>query len=127
MTGDMATIEVRQSWWNYFWYLFFFWLLLIPPAVAWWKRKGLLLQIHDDRVTMRTGVLGRESKDVFIDDIRTIEVEQSFFERLVKIGELRISTAVAVSDEITIPGIPDPRGLKDLLLSRRRGGKGTND
>jgi membrane protein YdbS with pleckstrin-like domain len=123
---DKILREVRPSWWNFFWHILFFWLLFIPPAVALWRRASLLFTVHPDRITVRTGVLSRTVKETFITDIRTIDARQGFLQRLMGIGDLVIDTSGS-DDEITVRGLPDPLGVKDLILSLRRGTKPSAD
>ena len=111
--------EVRPSYWNYFWYWFFFWLL-IPPIMAWCKRQKVVLRIYADRISVERGVLSKEVTDFFIDDIRSIEVRQSIFKRILHIGDIVISTAASAEYEEEIPGVPDPLKLKELILSKRQ-------
>ncbi len=127
MSDEKLLLEARPSWWKFFWHLLFFWLLLIPLAVALWKRASLVLRVYDDRISLRRGLFGREVRDVFIADVRTIEVRQSFLQRLVGIGDLEIDTAAADEDEITAAGLPRPQAIKDLILRQRRQGKGSSD
>jgi uncharacterized membrane protein YdbT with pleckstrin-like domain len=126
MNGDTPLLEVRPSWWHFLWHLVFFWLLFIPLLVAVWKRRSLLLRVYPDRVHLRRGLLEREMKDVLIADIRGVEVAQSFLQRLVGIGEIRIDTAGS-DDEIVAAGLPGPGGIRDLILAQRRAGSANPD
>jgi membrane protein YdbS with pleckstrin-like domain len=119
MNAETPLMEVRPSWWHYFWHLCFFWLLFIPLLVALWKRKSLLLAVYEDRIHVRRGIFNREQKDVFISDVRGVEVAQGFFQRLVGIGDIRIDTA-ASDDEIIARGLPRATAVRDLILGRRR-------
>ncbi len=51
--------------------------------------------------------------------IRSIDVDQSFFKRLLGIGDLTISTSATVEASEILRSIPDPRGLRDLILAQR--------
>ena len=87
--------EIRPSWWGYFWYLFFFWLV-VPPIIAYFKRLATVLQIYPDRIHLERGLFSKCYRDYNPRDIRSIDIDQSFLQRLVGIGDITISTAATV-------------------------------
>jgi uncharacterized membrane protein YdbT with pleckstrin-like domain len=110
--------EVRPSWWGFFWHLFFFWLI-IPPIVAYFRRASTVLRIYPQRITVERGILSKCYQDYNPRDIRAIDVDQSFLQRLVGIGTLTLSTAATVEAAEQLRSIPDPRGVRDLILAQR--------
>ena len=110
--------EVRPSWWGYFWHLFFFWLI-VPPLVAWFQRASTVLRIWPDRITLERGLLSKCYQDYNPRDIRAVDVDQNFGQRLVGIGDLTISTAATAEGSERMASIPDPRGVRDLILAQR--------
>ena len=54
-------------------------------------------------------------------DIRSIDIDQSFLNRIVGIGELSISTAATTDASEQIKGIPNPHDVRDLILTQREG------
>jgi uncharacterized membrane protein YdbT with pleckstrin-like domain len=110
--------EVRPSWWGYFWYWFFF-FLLIPPIVAWFKRNSTVLRIYRNRITLERGILSKCYQDYDPRDIRSIDVDQSFFHRLLGIGDITISTSATVDAAEIMRSIPDPQGVRELILAQR--------
>lgn len=110
--------EVRPSWWNYFWHLFFF-FLIVPPIIAAFKRASVALRIYSGRITIERGLFSKCYQDFIPRDIRAIDVDQSFLGRIVGIGDLTISTAATVEAAEKIEGIPDPIGVKELILAQR--------
>lgn len=126
MNEERILLEVRPSWWGFFWYLVFFWLV-IPLIVALWKRASLVLRVYEDRVVVETGVLSKDMKEVFIADIRAIDVSQSFFQRIFRMGDIMIATAGIEGYEEEARGVPDPMGIKELITDQRRKTKGTDD
>lgn len=111
----------RPSGWNYFWHWVFCWLL-IPLVIALWKRASLELRVYADRIELETGVLAKNLKALYIDDIRAIEIKESFLQRLVGIGNISIASAGEASSVITAQGIPDPRGIRELIQELRGAG-----
>lgn len=110
--------EVRPSWWNYFWHLFFF-FLIVPPFVAWYRRASVVLRVFSNRITLERGVFSKCYQDYLPRDIRSIDIDQSFLGRLVGIGDMTISTAATAEGSEKIDGIPDPRGVRELILAQR--------
>jgi len=110
--------EVHPSWWGFFWYLFFFWLI-IPPIIAHFRRASTVLRIYPQRVTIERGLMSKSYQDINPQDIRSIDVDQSLLQRLVGVGNLTLSTAATVDAAEVINSIPDPRGVRDLILAQR--------
>jgi uncharacterized membrane protein YdbT with pleckstrin-like domain len=126
MSEQGLLLEVRPSWWRFFWHLAFFWLI-VPLIIALWRRSALVLRVYDDRVVVETGVLSKDIKEIFIADVRAIDVSQTFFQRIFKTGDIMVATAGIEGYEEVARGVPDPRGIKELIISQRRKSKGTDD
>jgi uncharacterized membrane protein YdbT with pleckstrin-like domain len=112
--------EVRPSWWGYFWHLFFFWLI-VPPIIAYFHRNSTVLRIFPERLTLTRGLLTKCYRDYNPRDIRSIDIDQGFLQRMVGIGDLAISTAASTEGTEQIKSIPDPMGVRDLILAQRGG------
>ena len=110
--------EIRPSWWGYFWHLVFF-FLIIPPIIAWFRRASTVMRIYPDRINLERGLLSKCYQDYNPKDIRSIDVDQGLFDRLVGIGDLTISTAATVEGAEHLKSIPDPKGVRDLILAQR--------
>ena len=54
-------------------------------------------------------------------DIRSIDIDQSLLARMANIGDLTISTAATIEASEKIEGIPDPKGIRELILAQRGG------
>ena len=110
--------EIRPSWWGYFWYFVFFWLI-VPPIIAYFRRTATVLRIFPERITLERGLLSKCYRDYNPRDIRSIDIDQSFLQRLIGIGDLTISTAATAEGAEEIKSIPDPKGVRDLILAQR--------
>ena len=117
---DKLLAEARPSWWNFFWHLLFFWLI-VPLLVAWWRRASVVLRIYPGRVVLERGLISKCNREFMVNDIRAIDIDQSFLARMVGIGNLTISTAATVDAVENIEGIPDPKGIRELILAQRQG------
>jgi hypothetical protein len=116
--GSTLLAEVRPSWWGYFWHLFFCWLI-VPPIVAYFRRASTVLRIFPERITLARGLLSKCYRDYNPRDIRSIDIDQGFLQRIVGIGDITISTAASAEGAEQIKSIPDPKGVRDLILAQR--------
>jgi uncharacterized membrane protein YdbT with pleckstrin-like domain len=118
LTLDEVLMEIRPSWWGYFWYLFFFWLI-VPPIIGWWKRGSVVLKVYRRRITLERGRFAKCQREFMIKDIRSVDIDESFLDRIVGIGDLTIATAAATDAAENIRGIPHPRKVRDLIMAER--------
>src|SRR5262245_9112134 len=116
---DEVLAEVRPSWWRYFWHLVFAWLL-IPLLIAWIKRCSVVLRVYRGRVTLKRGLLSKCEREVFVRDIRSIDIDQSFLGRVANIGDLTISTSATVDAAEHVEGVPNPQQIRDLIIAQRQ-------
>lgn len=109
---------VHPSWWGYFWYWFFF-FLIVPPFIAWVKRSATVLRIYRDRITIERGLFSKCYQDYNPRDIRSIDVDQTFFGRVLGVGSLTLSTAASSEGTEILESIPDPQAVRELILAQR--------
>jgi uncharacterized membrane protein YdbT with pleckstrin-like domain len=110
--------EIRPSWWAFFWHLFFFWLI-VPPIIAIFQRASTILRVFPDRIHLERGLLSKSYQDYNPRDIRSIDIDQTFLQRVVGIGDITISTAATVDAAERVNSIPNPIGVRDLILAQR--------
>ena len=110
--------EIRPSWWGYFWHLFFFWLI-VPPIIAYFRRASTVLRIYPQRVMVERGILSKCYQEFNPRDIRSVDIDQGLFQRMVGIGDLTLSTSATVEAAEQLKSIPDPKGVRDLILAQR--------
>ena len=111
--------KARPSWWKFFWLFTMGWLI-IPIFIAVWERYSVLLIITSRQVILETGILNRESREIFISDIRTVDVEQSFIQRMLGYGSIKFASAGTDRYELSVEGIKNPYYIKDVVNSLRR-------
>jgi len=117
--SQAVLMEVRRSWWNYGWHLLFFWLLF-PLFIALYRRHSFVMRIYSDRVSIEEGFWAKECSEFFIKDIRSIDVRQGIWGRLVDIGDITISTAATVEAAEAALGVSRPKQIKELLIAQRQ-------
>ena len=89
--------------------------------LVWWLRcKGTQLTITTDRTRLRKGILSKSITEVWHQDVRNVQLNQTFFQRLLGVGSLGISSAGQAGLEISVSGIPDPDQVKNLIDQHRR-------
>lgn len=87
----------------------------------WWLQcKGTTLTVTSDRTRLRKGILSKSITEVWHQDIRNVQLNQTFFQRIFGVGTLGISSAGQSGLEISVSGIPDPDKVKDLIDQNRR-------
>jgi uncharacterized membrane protein YdbT with pleckstrin-like domain len=120
--AEEPLLVARPSGWLFFWHWAFCWLI-VPLIIALWKRADLELRIYDDRLVLETGVLSKNMKEIYIEDIRAVEIRESFWGRMVGIGSISIASAGEASSVLSATGIPHPRRIHDLIQELRRKAK----
>ena len=110
---------VHPSWKNW-WPLWLFGWLVVPAVVAVWLREAITLKVYRDRLFVSRGLVENDFEEIFIADIRTIDVRQTVRQRLARIGDLAIHTASRAGRPNVIRGLPRPHEIEELLVSLRQ-------
>ncbi len=84
---------------------------------AMWLRFTIArsLEITNKRVIERRGLFSRTTDEVLHHHIRNITVKQSFFERLMGIGEIGISSSGQSNIEVDMRDIVDPDSIREII------------
>ena len=96
-----------------------FGLGLVILLVWWVQTLGTKLTVTNERITLRKGILSKYTNEVFHTDIRNVQLDQSFFQRLFDVGTIAISTSGQEGIEISVAGIPHPQQVRDLIDEHR--------
>jgi uncharacterized membrane protein YdbT with pleckstrin-like domain/DNA-directed RNA polymerase subunit RPC12/RpoP len=84
--------------------------------LKWWiVGKTHKLTITTERSIYRSGIIHRFTSEVRHDDVRNIKLDQNFKERLLKFGDIAISSSGQDDMEIVIRDIPHPQEIADLI------------
>jgi uncharacterized membrane protein YdbT with pleckstrin-like domain len=87
----------------------------------WWlKCMGVALIVTDQKTTLRTGILSKNITEVYHEDVRSIQVSQSLFQRICGVGSIGISSAGQSGVEISATGIPAPNNVREIIDAHRR-------
>ena len=93
---------------------------LIIFAVWFVKCKGTTLTLTDDLTRLRRGLLSKSITEVWHQDIRNVQLDQTFFQRVFDVGSIGLSSAGQGDLEIYVTGIPEPNRVKELIDQHRR-------
>ena len=99
----------------------FFPFLLLPRFL---RFRTLRYRFDDQGVTAAWGVLFRREISVGYGRIQDIHLTSNLVERWLGLARIQIQTASgSAKAELTIAGLPDFEGVRDLLYSRMRGAR----
>lgn len=87
--------------WGLFWYI---------------QLRCTRLIIQSDRVKLSRGVFNKEQMEIEHRSIRTVQIDQTFVDRIFNCGILKIYTA-GDNPELVVKGMPDPERLRQALRS----------
>lgn len=77
------------------------------------------LTVTNKRTRMQYGIIQRHISEVQHDDVRNMQVEQSFLQRLLGVGTLALSSSGQDDLEIVAKGIPHPNHIADEIRRRQ--------
>lgn len=85
-----------------------------------WKGRPFLsvvtyYTITDERIKMRSGLMGKAYQYIELIRIQDLDHTQSFGERLVKIGDINIRSHDPSHPEFTLENIKDPTAVYEIL------------
>lgn len=86
-----------------------------------WKIKtlGAVLEITNKRTVLRRGLFSRATSEVVHDNIRNVQVTQTFWQRVWKVGTLGLSSSGQDGIEIEIGDIPNPDRVRKVIDAYR--------
>ncbi len=141
----------RPSFWNWWAELLLGDLFILLAGALWWIQEpfyapwslaaglgiylivfvirfGDLYLVTSQRVIAQKGLLSRRVDEIEIQDIRNITLEQSFFQRLLHVGDIGISSAGGEGIEVLFEGVGGAADVKERVrLIRIHRGKPPSD
>lgn len=89
--------------------------ILIFFLVAWFRKAGRSYRLTNERLTVTSGVFGRASEDLKLVRVEDINFEQSFLQRLFKVGDLHLISTDKTQPDLALRGIPHPEQMKETI------------
>lgn len=92
-------------------------LIAAIATLAWWWVQSLsaALEITNKRTVARVGLFSRSTSEVVHDNIRNVQVDQSFWDRIWNVGAIGISSSGQDGIEIQMKNVPKPQELQKLI------------
>lgn len=97
-------------------------LLVLGPIILapWWLRcKGTCITVTDSRLVLRQGIFAKHTTEIYHDDVRHVELRQSFFNRIMGVGTISIASAGTGGVELRVEGIRNPTRVKEIIDRHR--------
>ncbi len=86
----------------------------------WWvKTLGVTLEVTSKRTRLSRGLIAKPSSEVQRDDVRNIQIDQTFIGRLVNVGSLAISSSGQDDLEIEVKGLSGSGQIAELIRDRQ--------
>jgi uncharacterized membrane protein YdbT with pleckstrin-like domain len=99
-------------------------IALLWLIVVWIRWRSTAYTLTDQRITIATGVFGRQEKVIPIDRIQDCTTKESVFGRMLGYGRVEVDAAGAQGAEV-LDHLPSPGTFRDQVFvqsERRRGG-----
>ena len=118
--GESVLHLGRTSWWSLSGYLFFGVVLLpvgvglILLALAWVKQRSTELAVTNKRVITKFGFIQRDTVELNIQKVESVQVQQGIMGRMLDFGTIVI--AGGGNPQAPVPGISDPMGFRRAFL-----------
>ena len=118
--GESVMHLGRTSWWSLSGYLFFG-VVLLPVGVglillglAWVKQRSTELAVTNKRVITKFGFIQRDTVELNIQKVESVQVQQGIMGRMLDFGTIVI--AGGGNPQAPVPGISDPMGFRRAFL-----------
>ncbi|MCA9305914.1 MAG: PH domain-containing protein [Phycisphaerales bacterium] len=87
------------------------------PLAVWWLivTRGMALEITNKRTIQRKGLFSRATSEVLHDHVRNIQVEQSFVDRVLRVGSVGISSSGQDGIEVLVRNMPSPKKIRSVI------------
>lgn len=92
-------------------------LLIVVTAII--SRRATSWSITSERLIEQRGVLGQTRREVELADIRSVEVSRTFFQRLLGIGNVIVSSAASADYLIRMQNVPNPDEIAETIRKAR--------
>ena len=97
------------------------WMLALPAVIFIYtvylqiKRRFTVMTLEGDKLRFETGVFSKTTRNIVVNKVQDVRVEQTFWQRVFQVGDISIETAGETS-RLTIPSIDHPQEVADEIL-----------
>jgi uncharacterized membrane protein YdbT with pleckstrin-like domain len=118
---EKTIFECNPSWWQYAPNLVFGVLLIIIVVgifiilYIYLERKNTIYRITNKRIISQKGVFTKTREDISIRDIRAINVNQGFRQRIWNTGNISIVTAAGGEGYEVMRNVKNPDSIREII------------
>jgi uncharacterized membrane protein YdbT with pleckstrin-like domain len=88
---------------------------LVFLLIWWLQTLGATLTVTDRRTVLRKGLFSKHTNEVMHCDVRNLQIDQTFFQRIFDVGAVKVSSSGQSGIEIEVEGMPRPYEVKRLI------------
>ena len=99
---------------------FFVLFVLAVFGDMFFKRLGTMLIVRFDEVAFEKGILKRDSIEIGMRNVRTVQVTQRLMQRLLNVGDIAIASSGTDVYEIRVADMPSPHDIRNQIQERAR-------
>lgn len=81
------------------------------------KARSVRLTITGDLIHLSRGIFSKAQTDIDIQEVRTVSVRQTFWQRIFGVGLIEVFTT-GDQPEFSLDGMPDPNFVRDYIRER---------
>jgi len=86
-------------------------VMLIVVLVGLVMRMATRYVISSERLNIRTGILSKHVQQTNIDRVQNVNTEQTFLDRILRVGAVDFDTAGTDDSDFTFRGVSNPAGI----------------
>ena len=95
-------------------------LVTVMTLLIWYlKIKSTQVNVTNNEILVERGLLRKNRKELVIDKVRTVEVDQDFIERILGVGKIKVFTAGDLP-EIEVEGLPEPNKIREFVKQNQK-------
>jgi membrane protein YdbS with pleckstrin-like domain len=94
--------------------------LLLMPAYKHLKRNTVRYTLTDSKIEIDRGFVSQTTRNIPLRNIQDVTTSSTFFQRVLRFGNVVIDNASESGGKTVLKNIPDPRRHADLLLRELR-------
>ena len=99
---------------------FFVLFVLVVFGNMFFKRMETTLIVRPDEVAFEKGILKRESVEIGMRSIRTVQVTQRIIQRILNVGDIAVASSGTDGYEILVANMPSPHDIRNQIQERAR-------
>lgn len=87
----------------------------IPFLTHLWNRLSTSYYVNENEIRIKKGIIGRKGDSIMPEDIRKIELEQTFIQRILNVGNISFSSSGTEEEKIIFKGIKNPVQIRNEI------------